>query len=117
MLEKFANFASGIKYRSNALNPLWPIFLILGAITVAAFATRVGWIIAFTISIVLVFLVFFMICYTYFMITNPDHLKSEKYNIKKLELEQRAYGDSSQDSLLNEKDFSRTILIQDADDE
>jgi hypothetical protein len=82
--------------RSDALKPLlYP----LGFITVLILAAIAGrapqWIVGVLIVALLVAVAFYFGAYRHFMLNNPDALRSERFILQKMAIEQKLIGDSS----------------------
>ncbi len=82
--------------RSDVLRPLiWPnaglMFMLAGA-----FAGGVhDWITQILLGLLAFFMALYALAYIFFALTDSDALRSEKYKLQKMAIEQGLYGDSS----------------------
>ena len=95
LLHSFFSEASAKGARSTALQPLhWLIGMLLTSIPIMAMAGVSSWIlIAVSITLGLV-LIIFLGAYIYFLLKNPDALRSERFTLSKMAIERGLIGDS-----------------------
>lgn len=81
--------------RSDVLRGLiWPNGMLLVALVSTAGTGGPSWLLI-TFAIMLgLFLVLYAASYVYFALTDPDALRSEKYKLQKMAIEQNLYGDN-----------------------
>ena len=81
--------------RSSVVNPLqWTLVILISGLLALVFAHAPEWLIrlfAYAIGLVVVLLV---AAYLFFMIKNPDALRSEKFSLMKTAMEKKVLGDS-----------------------
>ena len=115
-LRQFFAHQAGSGKKSTALQPI--IYLVLTLLTALIASFQVDaplWISICLFSLIVASLVLFGFSYIYFMITNPDALRSEKFNITKFAMERGLVGDDILGTLLS---FEETqSLPQEPDDE
>jgi hypothetical protein len=81
--------------RSDVLRALiWPNAGLLLALVGAAGADAPEWLLKNLALILSVFMGLYAVAYIYFAIRDPDALRSEKYKLQKMAMEQGLYGDS-----------------------
>ena len=81
--------------RSTALNPvLWIFGIIISAICTAIKLQFPLFIIATLCGMACVIFIFFIVVYSYFMVKNPDALRSEKFTLSKMAIERSITGDN-----------------------
>lgn len=82
--------------RTNALNHLHWLLIAFAAIIAALFAAGVPMflIYVFTVFECAVFIAY-LVTHFWFMVKNPDALRSEKFTIQKMAIERGLYGDST----------------------
>jgi hypothetical protein len=82
--------------RTNALNHLqWMIAAFLAAILICAFRGVDKDVLFFFGAILVFLLAAYVITHFYFMVKNPDALRSEKFTIEKMAIERGLIGDST----------------------
>ena len=81
--------------RTDALRPLvWPVAGLLAALSVAIAERAPGWLLISLAVALGVILSVYIGHYTYFAVTDPDALRSEKYKLQKMAIEHGLLGDS-----------------------
>jgi len=82
--------------RTDVLRPLiWPITGLLAALTGALATKAPVWLLIGLAGAAGLMLTVYVGGYIYFVIKDPDALRSEKYKLQKLALEHGLYGDSA----------------------
>ena len=82
--------------RSSAINPLqWTLLILLATTLVLVVeASTPPWLLVSVASASGTVLLVLIAAYIYFMLTNPDALRSEKYSLAKTAMEKKWLGDS-----------------------
>lgn len=81
--------------RTNALNHLqWMLTAVLVSVLIAFYQKAPDVLIYFLCAILIVLLVAYLVTHFYFMVRNPDALRSEKFTIEKMALERGLVGDN-----------------------
>lgn len=81
--------------RTDALRPLvWPIAGLLLALSVSVASRADKWLLIVLVVALGLSLSAYIIGYAYFALKDPDSLRSEKYKLHKLAIEQGLLGDS-----------------------
>ena len=108
LMNSLLNHASVDGSKSTVLKPLgWALVMIFPTIIASAYLKVDEWItIMFSISFGLI-LFMYLSSYVYFMLTDSDALRSEKYSLKKMEIQKTLIGDS--DRGMKEVLVNRTI--------
>jgi chaperonin GroEL len=104
--------ASLVAYRSNALNPLWPVAILMFIALFSAMTLDVpNWLLITSTVGFFGFCILFLASFIYFALLDPDLLRSEKYNIMKQELDLK-YGDSQSGEIIesNYSQAAETLL-------
>lgn len=95
--------------RSTAMQPLIWLTSILLIGTLSSFYFNLpSWLNKTLVGLLLFIILVFIGVYIYFMLTNSDALRSEKYSLKKMAIE-RGLGDSITTGELIEEDQNRVI--------
>lgn len=95
LLRELLSRATADGSRTNALNHLhWMIAAFLVATLASAYNRMPNWVTLFLAAVMLVFLACYLVTHFYFMLRNPDALRSEKFTIEKMAIERGLYGDS-----------------------
>lgn len=82
--------------RSDVLRALiWPNAGLLLALSAALYTKAPAWLLAAIFILFCGFMLLYAGAYIYFAITDPDALRSERYKLQKIAIEQGLYGDSS----------------------
>lgn len=82
--------------RSDALKPLaWLIALLLAAIALSSWVRAPEWLLISESVMLVCSVLLYLGAYIFCLITDPDALRSEKYSLQKLALEQHLIGDST----------------------
>lgn len=82
--------------RSTVLKSLtWMVGICLAGLILAATSSINEWVVAVIAVILVLSFVLYAISYIFFMIKNPDALRSEKYNIQKMAVEKGIIGDNT----------------------
>ena len=82
--------------RSDVLRALiWPNAGILLALSSAMMTHQPDWVLSSLFIMLAIFLELYGIAFIYFAFSDPDALRSEKYKLQKMAIEQGLYGDSS----------------------
>ena len=95
-LHAFLEKATASGSRSNALHPLaWLTgILISGLVLSTAFEKKPEWVVIFLASLLGLTVVLYLLGFIYFATKNPDLLRSEKFNLSKLAIENNLIGDN-----------------------
>ncbi|WP_320202428.1 hypothetical protein [Agrobacterium rosae] len=81
--------------RSDVLRPLiWPNAGLMTLLPTSMLAGAPEWMIYALLALLIVFMSLYGLAYIFFAITDSDALRSEKYKLHKLAIEQGLYGDS-----------------------
>ncbi len=80
--------------RSTALKPLtWLVgILVAGVVSLAAY-NPTFWLLVVVVALLAVVVVVFLGSYIYFMVKNPDALRSERFTLSKMKIEKNLIGD------------------------
>jgi len=107
-MNSLLNHASVDGSKSTVLKPLgWSLALILPTILASSYLKVDNWItIMFAIAFCCI-LSLYLFAYIYFMKTDSDALRSEKYSLKKMEIQKTMIGDS--DTGLYEVDPNKIV--------
>jgi hypothetical protein len=96
MLQFFLRQATTQGARSTALNPILIIEgTLLSALVVCANWGAPQWLIEALFVLVVIILFVFVGAYIFFMLKDPDALRSEKFTLSKMAIERSRIGDSS----------------------
>lgn len=86
----------GVNAKSTAMSPiLWLIAVVFSGTGTLYWATQQINIVYCGLFFILCLLVYAMRCYDFFMKNDPDRLQSERFSIKKMELQQGQIGDNT----------------------
>ena len=86
----------GVNAKSTAMSPiLWLIAVVFSGTGTLYWATQEINIVYCGLLFILGLLVYAMRCYDFFMKNDPDRLQSERFYIKKMELQQGQIGDTT----------------------
>lgn len=98
----------GTATRSTILHSLqWMTFILITGLGGTSFTSAPNWAIQIISALLILVVVLYLIFFCYFAIKNPDQLRSEKYSIRKMELERGLIGDNIFG--LKESDSSKVI--------
>lgn len=87
-MEKFIELLSNLKSRSTVLRPFHSVMIILVCLLGIVLCKENGsWLLPIIVAILVFVVAGFMIAYFKCLNRNPDDLRSENYNISKLEIE------------------------------
>lgn len=101
--------AVGTRYRPNALNGIWP-YAVLVAGLIAFFTAVEQYVLVYLFSILFgVILIFFFIFFSIFANKDPDLLRSERYSLKKQEME-LLRGDSESGETVEHREPGQLLL-------
>ena len=82
--------------RTNALNHLqWMVAAVLGTLVTAHIAGASHSLVILLSVILVILLVAYLVTHFYFMVKNPDALRSERFTIEKMAIERGIVGDST----------------------
>lgn len=82
--------------RSDVLRPLiWPNAGLMFLLATSVASDAPPWFIQTILGLLIVFMALYGMAYVFFALTDSDALRSEKYKLHKLAIEQGLYGDSS----------------------
>ncbi|MCA1626194.1 MAG: hypothetical protein LC778_20860, partial [Acidobacteria bacterium] len=97
--------------RSTAMKPLtWLVgILIVGVISLAA-SGATFWLLVTVAFLLVIAVVAFMSSYIYFMVKNPDALRSERFTLSKMKIEKNLIGDDKS-GLKEIPEFAETKTI------
>lgn len=94
-IRSFLQQASAQGSRSTALNPLgWALTIALSALLVAVVEHAQAYITGILATFAGIILLTYLAAYIYFMIKDPDALRSEKFTLSKLAIERSITGDN-----------------------
>ncbi|MEQ4624759.1 hypothetical protein [Providencia manganoxydans] len=80
--------------KSTVIHPLlWLIGIFMSALVIGAYFTTSQFIVIGIFVLLCIMLCFFIAVYGYCLIKNPDYLRSEKWSIQKMAIENRIVGD------------------------
>lgn len=122
LMNSLLNHASVDGSKSTVLRPLgWALVMLLPSVITSSWAGVPEWItIMFAIMLGFVVLLY-LGAYIYFMRTDPDALRSEKYSLKKMEIQNTLIGDSDRGmeevSLINRSSPDAILELQGSDNE
>jgi hypothetical protein len=86
----------GVNAKSTAMSPiLWLIAVVFSGTGTLYWATQEINIVYCGLFFIFCLLVYAMKCYDFFMKNDPDRLQSERFSIKKMELQQGQIGDNT----------------------
>jgi len=95
ILQQFLSQATARSSKSSALHSLiWAFGLLLSGVPIAAWATGNPWIWGPILVGAGIVLIAILVAYFYFMVKNPDALRTENYSLSKLAMERGLMGDS-----------------------
>jgi len=95
MLKQFLSQASARVLRSSVLGPLaWMTVILITAILLSVFFKTPFFITTILVIFICLIILLFIASYIYFMIKDPDFLRSETYSIQKLAIERGIVGDN-----------------------
>ena len=101
VVREYLEHVSGSGRRSTVLSTLIVMDgLFLLGLVASLFAPAPEWVLQWLLGLVVFVTALFGIAYTYFMFTNPDALRSERYGLEKMAIEHGIRGDSLQGSFL-----------------
>ena len=87
-MEKFIELLSNLKSRSTVLRPFfWVMIILVSLLGIFLYKENASWLLPIIVAILVFAVAGFMIAYFKCLNRNPDDLRSESYNIKKLEIE------------------------------
>lgn len=82
--------------RSDVLRALiWPNAGLILALSGAMATHQPDWVLRIIFIMLSIFMTLYGVAYIYFAFADPDALRSEKYKLQKMAIEQGLYGDSS----------------------
>jgi hypothetical protein len=82
--------------RSDVLRALiWPNAGLLLALTAGMASHQPDWVMRILFAMLGIFMALYGASYIYFAFSDPDALRSEKYKLQKMAIEQGLYGDST----------------------
>jgi len=94
-LEHLLHFARIGRARSSVINPLqWTLVLLIFGLLAILLAHGSVWLLVFFTVLIGLVLALLVAAYIYFMLTNPDALRSETYALVNTLIEKRMVGDS-----------------------
>jgi hypothetical protein len=103
-IQAIAKMAEGRVTRSTAMQPiLWMIAVCLVALTGSVAAHAPMWLLIVLVSIAGLVIVVAVVVFCVFAARSPDLLRSEKYLIRRMELEQSSIGDNIRGVIAPEK--------------
>lgn len=86
----------GVNAKSTAMSPiLWLIAVVFSGTGILYLATQQIYVVYCGLFFILCLLAYAIRCYDFFMKNDPDRLQSERYSIKKMELQQGQIGDTT----------------------
>lgn len=95
ILRLFLRQADALVSRSTTLDPLrWLIIILAAAIFLSFYLGCFTWIIIIFAILTVLVVIIFLIVYIYFMLKNPECLRTEKYLLRKTEIEKGYFGDN-----------------------
>lgn len=81
--------------RSSVINPLqWALVLLVFGLLAVLVVRGPAWLLVFFVVLICLIILLLSIAYVYFMIKNPDALRSETFSLAKTALEKQTVGDS-----------------------
>ncbi|MBY7853068.1 hypothetical protein KW429_05075 [Vibrio fluvialis] len=111
MFNALAQKSSSSGSRSNTLKPLsWLLgILISGIVSILYFPNKIVplWILICFMCFIAIAFILFCGAYVYFMVKDPDALRSEKFNIEKMAIQHGMLGDSNS-GILEEREVPTT---------
>ena len=103
--------AEGKATRSTALQPLlWALAAFISLLIGAIMAKAAAWLLVTLVAFVGVLLLALLGAFFYFAARQPDALRSEKFLIRKMEIEQSSIGDSER-GLLADPTTRRVLSV------
>lgn len=97
IFKEFIQKHSAAGSRSSALAPLsWMAVLLIIALIICIQFKAISWIITILVIGVCLNFILFLSAYIYFMLTDKDALRSEKFTIQKMAIEKGLIGDNLQ---------------------
>jgi len=92
---KLIELISNSKPRSTVLRPFyWMMAFLFTSICTCIFNKSYGWVLDVSLVFFVIIIIAFLVAYFICLSKNPDHLRSENYNINKLEIEKYAASSS-----------------------
>ena len=96
LIKTLLHQASAQGSRSTALYPLaWAFTLDLATLIAAIWERAPSWVPVLLAVLAAVLLGAYLIAYFYFMVKNPDALRSENFTLSKMQIERSQIGDTS----------------------
>ena len=81
--------------RSSSINPLqWVLVFLMFGLFAAIWTHADSWILKFLVGAIGVVVVLIVIAYVYFMVNDPDALRSETFSLAKTAIEKQMLGDN-----------------------
>jgi hypothetical protein len=82
--------------RSDVLKPLaWLVLILASALIVVAVYSPHAWLVSWLLALLIVAAAIYSFAYLYCLFKDRDALRSEKYSLQKLAIEQNLLGDNS----------------------
>ncbi len=95
LLNTLLNHANANGSKSTVLKPLgWALGMTLSSLIISAYLKLPEWITIMLAIALGLMLAMYIGAYIYFMLTDSDALRSEKYSIQKMEIQKTLIGDS-----------------------
>jgi Mn2+/Fe2+ NRAMP family transporter len=94
-LQSLLHFAQIGRARSSVINPLqWTLVLMIFGLFAVLLTHGPTWLLEFFVVLIGGLFLLLITAYVYFMIRNPDALRSETYSLAKSAIEKQMVGDS-----------------------
>ncbi len=94
-LQSLLHVAQIGRARSSVINPLqWTLVVLLFGLLVVLLLHGPTWLLAFFVVLFGLMMVLLIGSYIYFMVRNPDFLRSETYSLAKTAIEKQVLGDN-----------------------
>ncbi|AZZ77335.1 hypothetical protein CCX46_20005 [Pseudomonas sp. RU47] len=95
MMKSLLEHAQAKGSRSNVLHSLaWLIAMCVSGVLLSAYLKLPEFVLHLFSGFCVAAFVLYLVSYVYFMVTNPDALRSEKFSIQKMAIEKGYVGDS-----------------------
>ncbi len=112
----FLERAFAQKLRSTAIEPVqWVLALLLAATVGGPAVGAPAWLEILLASLSGSTVLFFGVCYVFFMRKNPDALRSERYTLQKMALERGILGDNTTGPLKQDELEAQPLRATDAE--
>lgn len=113
LLNSLLQHSSAEGSKSTAMQPLaWAIGLLLTATLFAFYFKTPEWVGQILIGLCIIMVLLYIGAYIYFMLKDPDALRSERYTLKKMEIQKGFQGDNLTGILPETKRYAQKDLLE-----